>query len=158
MLIKIDTQKLIEKSKTRRFTIKNSILNQTNHGVGDQPIRKLSGGVNKLKWYMDKYFHKLEKDHLKLLFNKRGALVNEPILLVDTWKWVTMIRNLIAGSINVIFKEEIKGKKPSKWICKRIANEFIQFMQKDRENAFIEFDTNTSQWDMNYYYSVNQTW
>ena len=79
MLIKIDTQKLIEKNnkKIRHFTTKNTKLNQTNYGK--QPILELPGRDNKLKWYMDKYFHKLENDHLKLFFN---------LCLVAIFLWV----------------------------------------------------------------------
>ena len=157
MLIEIDIKKLIEKSQVRR-TIWSSNINHSSGKV----ILGLSEGENKLKWYMDEHFHKVEACHIELLFGKRGVLVTEPPFIVgkyremkNIWNKITDIRNIIMDTLQIIFQEEyvmeelkeIGEKEPGKLLCKRMANEFIPWMQKNKD-GIIEFNTNTRKWKM----------
>ena len=147
MIIKINTQKLIENSE-------DYILNwNTKLNSRGQVVLDSSKGENKLGFYIENYLLKMTSEELDNLFDNRGAnLVNEPpAMLFEEWNRVLILKGMISNSLGKIFeaeysKDEVVGKKPGNRLYKNVATKFIRNIHADMDNATIEYDTSKRSW------------
>lgn len=147
MIIKINTQKLIENSE-------DYILNwNTKLNSRGQVVLDSSKGENKLGFYIENYLLKMTSEELDNLFDNRGAnLVDEPPAgMFEEWNRVLILKGMISNSLGKIFeaeysKDEVVGKKPGNRLYKNVATKFIRNIHADMDNATIEYDTSKRSW------------
>ena len=150
MIIKINTQKLIENSE-------DYVLNwNTKFNSRGQIILGSSKGENKLGFYIENYLLKMTREEVDNLFDNRGSnLVDEPpAMMFEEWNRVHILREMISKSLGKIFeaeysKEEVVGKRPGNRVYKNIPTKFIGFLHADMDNATIEYDTSKRSWKIN---------
>ena len=151
MIIKINTQKLIENSE-------DYILNwNTKLNSRGQVVLDSSKGENKLGFYVENYLLKMTSEELDNLFDNRCAnLVDEPpVGMFEEWNRVLILKGMISNSLGKIFeaeysKDEVVGKKPGNLLYKNLATKFIRFIHTDMDKATIEYNTNNRKWKMKY--------
>ena len=150
MIIKINTQKLIENSE-------DFVLNwNTKFNSRGQIILDSSKRENKLGFYVENYLLKMTSEEVDNLFDNRGSnLVDEPpAMMFEEWNRVFILREMISKSLGKIFeaeysKEEVVGKKPGNRVYKNMATKFVRFIHADMNNATIEYNTNKRSWKIN---------
>ena len=151
MIIKINTQKLIENSE-------DFVLNwNTKLNSRGQIILDSSKGESKLGFYVENYLLKMTREEVDILYDHRGSiLVDEPpAMMFEEWNRVLILRGMISKSLGKIFeaeysKEEVVGKKPGNRVYKNMATKFVRFMHADMVNATIEYNTNKRSWKLKY--------
>ena len=151
MIIKINTQKLIENSE-------DFVLNwNTKLNSRGQIILDSSKGESKLGFYVENYLLKMTREEVDILYDHRGSiLVDEPpAMMFEEWNRVLILRGMISKSLGKIFeaeysKEEVAGKKPGNRVYKNMATKFVRFMHADMVNATIEYNTNKRSWKLKY--------
>ena len=151
MIIKINTQKLIENSE-------DFVLNwNTKLNSRGQIILDSSKGGSKLGFYVENYLLKMTREEVDILYDHRGSiLVDEPpAMMFEEWNRVLILRGMISKSLGKIFeaeysKEEVVGKKPGNRVYKNMATKFVRFMHADMVNATIEYNTNKRSWKLKY--------
>ena len=150
MIIKINTQKLIENSE-------DFVLNwNTKLNSRGQIILDSSKGGSKLGFYVENYLLKMTREEVDILYDHRGSiLVDEPpAMMFEEWNRVLILRGMISKSLGKIFeaeysKEEVVGKKPGNRVYKNMATKFVRFIHADMNNATIEYNTNKRSWKIN---------
>ena len=129
MIIKINTQKLIENSEDYALNW-NTKLNSRG-----QIILNSSNGESKLGFYVENYLLKMTREE-----------VDNRVLI---------LRGMISKSLGKIFeteysKEEVVGKKPGNRLYKNMATKFVRFIHADMDNATIEYNTGKRSWKLKY--------
>ena len=149
MIIKINTQKLIENSE-------DYVLNwNTKFNSRGQIILDSSKGENKLGFYVENYLLKMTREAVENLYDRGSNLVDEPpSMMFEEWNRVFILREMISKSLGKIFeaeysKEEVVGKKPGNRVYKNMATKFIRFIHADMDNAKIEYNTIKRSWKIN---------